>query len=107
VSINPTLAALSDHLFSISVALYSIAVVAFCAQLAFGRRPVEARELVGAGGPAVAPTTPAAPAAASTMLLRTNSDANRMAQASSGHAHAHQGVRACAMRAFPPDGGKA
>jgi cytochrome c-type biogenesis protein CcsB len=60
VSINPTLAALSDHLFSISVALYSIAVVAFCAQLAFGRRPVEARELVGAGGPAVIPAAPAA-----------------------------------------------
>jgi cytochrome c-type biogenesis protein CcsB len=57
-----SLAALSDSLFSISVGLYSLAVVAFCAQLAFGRRPA-ARELVAAGdaGPA-APATPAVPA---------------------------------------------
>jgi cytochrome c-type biogenesis protein CcsB len=45
-----SLAALSDSLFSITVALYSLAVVAFCAQLAFGRRPVRAPELVAAGG---------------------------------------------------------
>jgi cytochrome c-type biogenesis protein CcsB len=45
------LAALSDSLFSVSVGLYSLAVVAFCAQLAFGRRPAGARELVGAGAP--------------------------------------------------------
>ena len=32
------------------MALYSLAVVAFCAQLAFGRRPARAPELVGAGG---------------------------------------------------------
>jgi cytochrome c-type biogenesis protein CcsB len=53
VTPDPTLAALSDNLFSISVALYSLAVVAFCAQLAFGRRPA----LVAAGsvgGPAEA-----------------------------------------------------
>jgi cytochrome c-type biogenesis protein CcsB len=50
-----SLAALSDNLFSITVALYSLAVVAFCAQLAFGRRPASTRELVGAGGP-VEPT---------------------------------------------------
>ncbi|SDC12677.1 cytochrome c-type biogenesis protein CcsB [Geodermatophilus telluris] len=53
------LAALSDTLFSSSVGLYSLAVVAFCAQLAFGRRPARARELVGAG----APVEPGAPAA--------------------------------------------
>ena len=48
---DPSLAALSDSLFSASVALYSLAVVAFCAQLAFGRRPA----LVGAArGPAAA-----------------------------------------------------
>ena len=46
---DPSLAALSDTLFSLSVGLYSLALVAFCAQLAFGRRP--ARELVGAGAP--------------------------------------------------------
>ncbi|MCV2490424.1 c-type cytochrome biogenesis protein CcsB [Geodermatophilus sp. YIM 151500] len=51
---DPSLAALSDTLFSVSVAVYSLAVVAFCAQLAFGRRP--ARELVAAGG-APAPRT--------------------------------------------------
>ncbi len=43
---------LSDTFFSIAVALYSVALVAFCAELAFGRRPQRARELVGAGGPA-------------------------------------------------------
>ncbi|WP_206340165.1 c-type cytochrome biogenesis protein CcsB [Blastococcus litoris] len=47
------LASLSDTLFSISIALYSVAMVAFCAQLAFGRRTTRARELVGAGGPAL------------------------------------------------------
>jgi cytochrome c-type biogenesis protein CcsB len=59
VTADPSLAALSDRLFSISVALYSLAVVAFCAQLAFGRRPVQTPELVasGAGAPA-APTAP-------------------------------------------------
>jgi len=49
------LSSLSDSLFSTTVALYSLAVVAFCAQLAFGRRPAPARELVGAGAPAPAP----------------------------------------------------
>nr|WP_204331850.1 c-type cytochrome biogenesis protein CcsB [Geodermatophilus sabuli] len=52
------MADLSDTLFSISVALYSVAVVAFCAQLAFGRRP--AQQLVGAGAPGVADPVPAA-----------------------------------------------
>jgi cytochrome c-type biogenesis protein CcsB len=51
VTVDPTLAALSDTLFSVTVALYSLAVVAFCAQLAFGRRPARTRELVGAGAP--------------------------------------------------------
>jgi cytochrome c-type biogenesis protein CcsB len=49
-----SLAALSDSLFSITVALYSLAVVAFCAQLAFGRRPARIPELVGAGAPVTA-----------------------------------------------------
>jgi len=53
------LAALSNTLFSVTVALYSVAVVAFCAQLAFGRRPARAPELVGAGGPV--DESPAAP----------------------------------------------
>jgi cytochrome c-type biogenesis protein CcsB len=55
VTVDPTLAALSDSLFSVTVALYSLAVVAYCAQLAFGRRPARARErqLVGAGAPLV------------------------------------------------------
>ncbi|HYO37440.1 MAG TPA: c-type cytochrome biogenesis protein CcsB [Geodermatophilus sp.] len=51
------LSALSDTLFSTSVGLYSLAVVAFCAQLAFGRRPARERALVGAGAP-VPPATP-------------------------------------------------
>ncbi len=45
---DPSLAALSDTLFTVAVGLYSLALVAFCAQLAFGRRP--ARQLVAAGG---------------------------------------------------------
>ena len=70
-----TLAALSDTLFSIAVALYSLAVVAFCAELAFGGRqtaPARAKELVGAGAgagagaepPATAEPVPAEPAKA-------------------------------------------
>ncbi|HYX95291.1 MAG TPA: c-type cytochrome biogenesis protein CcsB, partial [Geodermatophilus sp.] len=59
MTVDQSLADLSDTLFSIAVALYSIAVVAFSAQLAFGRRP--ARQLVsaGTGAPADAPATPA------------------------------------------------
>jgi cytochrome c-type biogenesis protein CcsB len=57
--VNPdSLAALSDSLFSITVALYSLAVVAFCAQLAFGRRPARTPDLVAAGGGS-APAEPA------------------------------------------------
>jgi cytochrome c-type biogenesis protein CcsB len=51
VTPDPSLAELSDQLFPIGVALYSLAVVAFCAQLAFGRRPA----LVPAGGSSVEP----------------------------------------------------
>jgi cytochrome c-type biogenesis protein CcsB len=58
-----SLSALSDTFFSISVALYSLAVVAFCAQLAFGRRPAQERvqQLVGSGAPIddLAPAKPA------------------------------------------------
>jgi cytochrome c-type biogenesis protein CcsB len=60
VTVDPTLAALSDTLFSVTVALYSLAVVAFCAQLAFGRRPARARQLVGSGAP-VEPAAGTAP----------------------------------------------
>ncbi|WP_346620191.1 c-type cytochrome biogenesis protein CcsB [Blastococcus montanus] len=53
---DSSLAELSDSLFSVSVALYSVALLAFCAELAFGRRTARARELVAAGGgPAVVP----------------------------------------------------
>jgi cytochrome c-type biogenesis protein CcsB len=59
VTVDQSLADLSDTLFSIAVALYSVAVVAFSAQLAFGRRP--ARQLVpaGVGAPAETSTAPA------------------------------------------------
>jgi cytochrome c-type biogenesis protein CcsB len=56
--IDESLARLSDTFFTISVVLYSLAVVAFCAELAFGR-PRQAQQLVAAGG---VPETPAAPA---------------------------------------------
>jgi cytochrome c-type biogenesis protein CcsB len=62
--VNPdSLASLSDSFFSVTVALYSLAVVAFCAQLAFGRRPARTPELVAAGG-GPAPAEPAADAPA-------------------------------------------
>jgi cytochrome c-type biogenesis protein CcsB len=57
-----SLATLSDSLFSITVALYSLAVVAFCAQLAFGRRPARTPELVPAGGGAGGAAPAEAPA---------------------------------------------
>jgi cytochrome c-type biogenesis protein CcsB len=47
--IDSSLAALSDNLFTVSVVLYSLAVVAFCAELAFGRSKADTRELVTAG----------------------------------------------------------
>jgi cytochrome c-type biogenesis protein CcsB len=60
--IDPSLAALSDHLFTVSVVLYSLAVVAFCAELAFGARTDRVRtgELVAAGrvGAPAAPPVP-------------------------------------------------
>jgi cytochrome c-type biogenesis protein CcsB len=74
VIVDPTLSQLSDTLFSVSVALYSLAVVAFCAQLAFGRRPARARaqQLVGAGAPVE--TVADVPAATAT---ETGSDRGR------------------------------
>ena len=59
MTVDPSLAELSDTLFSIAVALYSVAVVAFSAQLAFGRRP--ARQLVSAGSGVGGATRTAAP----------------------------------------------
>jgi cytochrome c-type biogenesis protein CcsB len=56
--IDESLARLSDTFFTVTVVFYSLAVVAFCAELAFGR-PDRARELVAAGNGAGAP--PAAP----------------------------------------------
>ena len=59
--IDPSLAALSDNLFSVTVALYSLAVVAFCAELAFGARrsAAPARELVVTGAATPPPVGPA------------------------------------------------
>ena len=48
--IDESLARLSDTFFTITVVVYSLAVVAFCAELAFGR-PARSRQLVGAGAP--------------------------------------------------------
>ena len=55
---DESLAALSDTLFSIAVGMYSLAVVAYCAELAFGGRKAPARELVAAAGGG-APVLPA------------------------------------------------
>ncbi|WP_336031525.1 c-type cytochrome biogenesis protein CcsB [Geodermatophilus sp. FMUSA9-8] len=43
------LSALSDTLFSVTVAIYAVAVVAFAADLAFGRRPAPRPVAVGSG----------------------------------------------------------
>ena len=54
--IDESLARLSDTCFTVTVVVYSLAVVAFCAELAFGR-PARSRQLVAAGsnaGPAPA-----------------------------------------------------
>ena len=59
MTVDPSLAELSDRLFSIAVAFYSVAVVAFSAQLAFGRRP--ARELVPTGSGGADVSAPSAP----------------------------------------------
>jgi cytochrome c-type biogenesis protein CcsB len=56
--IDESLARLSDTFFTITVVVYSLAVVAFCAELAFGR-PAGARQLVAAG--AGSESLPAAP----------------------------------------------
>lgn len=64
---DSSLAELSDNLFSVSVALYSVALLAFCAQLAFGRRVARSRELTAVGAGATVAPAPAldAPAAES------------------------------------------
>ena len=60
--INGSMAHLSDSVFTTAIATYAAAMVAYTAEYAFGRRgrvaktavvEVPARELVGAGGPAV------------------------------------------------------
>ena len=48
--IDESLARLSDTFFTVAVVVYSLAMVAFCAELAFGR-PARSRQLVGAGAP--------------------------------------------------------
>ena len=59
---DSSLAALSDSLFSTTVAVYSVALLAFCAELAFGRRTTRPRALAGSaagGGTAVLEEAPA------------------------------------------------
>ena len=58
--INGSMAHLSDSLFTTAIATYSVAMVGFIAEYAFGKRgriaatmPVPDRELVGAGGPPI------------------------------------------------------
>jgi len=55
--IDESLARLSDTFFTITVVVYSLAVVAFCAELAFGRPPARTRQLVAAGSGSDAPGT--------------------------------------------------
>ena len=56
--INGSMAHLSDSLFTTAIATYSLAMVGYTAEYAFGRKgrvaaTVPARELVGAGGPGI------------------------------------------------------
>jgi cytochrome c-type biogenesis protein CcsB len=60
---DSSLAELSDSLFSVSVALYSVALLAFCAQLAFGRRVARSRELAAVGAGSTGVPAASAPAA--------------------------------------------
>ena len=56
--IDESLARLSDTFFTTTVVVYSLAVVAFCAELAFGR-PARSRQLVAAGSsPDALPAAP-------------------------------------------------
>jgi cytochrome c-type biogenesis protein CcsB len=62
VPVDAGLANLSDHLFTWSIVLYSVALVAYCGEYAFGRRgrvaatsPMVEGELVTAGAPAAGP----------------------------------------------------
>jgi cytochrome c-type biogenesis protein CcsB len=52
---DQSLAALSNTFFSLAVGLYSVAVVAFCAQLAFGRRSARVPQLVAPDGAVLEP----------------------------------------------------
>jgi len=65
--INGSMAHLSDTFFTTAIAVYAVAAVSYTAEYSFGRKgriaataETPARELVGAGGPAVT-TTPAPP----------------------------------------------
>ncbi|WP_138735692.1 c-type cytochrome biogenesis protein CcsB [Modestobacter excelsi] len=59
--IDESLARLSDTFFTITVVVYSLAVVAFCAELAFGRPAASPRQLVAAGSPPDARPAPSDP----------------------------------------------
>ncbi len=95
---------LSDTFFSITVALYSVALVAFCAQLAFGRRPA-ARELVAAGGGA-APAAPDDTAADPSTSLRADRWGTLALALTVVGALTHAGVLVCRALALhrPPWG---
>jgi cytochrome c-type biogenesis protein CcsB len=67
MTINPSMAQLSDTLFTTAIATYATALVGYTAEYAFGHRgriaetsaaPAPVRELVGAGGPLIAPASP-------------------------------------------------
>jgi cytochrome c-type biogenesis protein CcsB len=65
VPVDAGLATLSDHLFTWSIVVYSLALISYCGEYAFGRKGRVAttsayQVLVGSGGPAtVAPVDPA------------------------------------------------
>jgi cytochrome c-type biogenesis protein CcsB len=67
VAVNSGMAHLSDGLFTTAIATYTLAMASYTAEYAFGRRgrvaattpaKAEAKVLVGAGGPVVAPEIP-------------------------------------------------
>jgi len=70
MAIDPSLAHLSDTLFTTAIASYALAMVGYTAEYAFGKRgrvaatvvlAAPVRELIGSGGPAVAEPPPPPP----------------------------------------------
>ncbi len=95
---DQSLADLSDTFFAVSVAVYSVALVAFCAQLAFGRRPVSSAKDVALSPPprvseptasTVPPPSGSVPTRAKKRSRRSRSSASRPVSSAIAAASTH------------------